>query len=162
MKNLCLVILVLHHVLVNPTTTVDGCFITKGFAIHMITEITYDNVMVHCQSREDDLGVHVLNFTNLEYGWSFCENFIESTLYHCSFWRSTSRDQQAFQVFNRTMFKVCYQGFSEANTCHWGIKADGFYLFDNFDRVWLKQYEWNHRRQLPQMLINQSELLVYP
>ncbi|KAK1435383.1 hypothetical protein QVD17_01144 [Tagetes erecta] len=112
--------------------------------------------MVHCQSREDDLGVHVLNFSNLEYGWKFCENAIESTLFNCRFWRSNSIDHQTFPVFNRTLFRFCDQRFTDSNTCHWGIKSDGFYLFDNHGQVWLKQYDWEHTQQESGKLVNES------
>ncbi|KAF5820191.1 putative plant self-incompatibility S1 [Helianthus annuus] len=160
MRKLCFLILIFVWLnLVN--SSVDGCTITKGYAVHMLTSITYDNVMVHCKSKDDDLGVHILNFTTLEYSWTFCENWLESTLYSCHFWRASSIDEQTFQVFNRTMAKTCYQGFHDANTCHWGIKQDGFYLFDNYARVWAKQYDWNHGRKSSQKPINEFAL-VYP
>ena len=136
---------VLIFLVINPLNSTDAaCFFTKGFGIHILTEIDFDNVMVQCKSKDDDLGVHTLNFTNLEYGWSFCENIFYSTLFYCHFWRTMT--EQTFDVFNRTMMKACDQGFPDANICHWGIKQDGFYFFD-FHQGWLKQYDWKYKQK---------------
>lgn len=150
MRNLCFFILT--FIVFNLLYFTNGCVFTRGYNIHMITEITYDNVEVHCKSKDDDLGVHVLNFSNLEYGWSFCENVFYSTLYYCHFSRLMT--EQTFDVFNRTMFIACYQGYSDGNTCHWGIKKDGFYFFDLHNQVWVKQYDWKYKGSSSEKLIH--------
>lgn len=38
-------------------------------------------LMVHCASKNDDLGNHTLTF-NQEFSWKFCENFFWNTLLH--------------------------------------------------------------------------------
>lgn len=145
MRDLSFFILIL--LVFNYHISADArCFMTRGYAVRIMTEITYDNVMVHCKSADTDLGVHVLNFSNLEYGWSFCENWIESTLYYCHFWRLMK--EQTFQVFNRTMFRACNQGYSDGNICTWGVKQDGFYFFDIHNQVWIKQYDWEWKNKM--------------
>ncbi|KVH91051.1 Plant self-incompatibility S1 [Cynara cardunculus var. scolymus] len=105
--------------------------------------MTFDNVEVHCQSKDTDLGVHVLNSRNIHYGWSFCENIMTSTLYFCHFNRQMV--ERTFDVFNITMASACDHGFSDTNTCNWAVKQDGFYFFDHRRSTWLKQYDWNQK-----------------
>lgn len=54
-----------------------------------LTRITIQNNIdyllgVHCKSKDDDLGFHILKKGEL-YGWKFHVNFMKSTLYFCGF-----------------------------------------------------------------------------
>lgn len=122
-------------------TVVNGCAIfLKGYVVHIKSDIINDSVTLRCQSKDDDLGYHVLHSPNLEYEWSFCENFSGSTLFLCHFW--WQKVEQRFDVFNVSMAQWCNEDHWEGNRCRWEIKEDGFYFFEPHNYVWLKQYSW--------------------
>lgn len=152
MKNLSFFVLILLSFnFVNPS---NACSVfVKGYVVHINSEIT-DNVTLRCQSKDDDLGYHVLSSSNPEYDWSFCQSFSGSTLFFCHFWWQKS--EQVFDVFNITMMTWCDEGHLEGNTCNWEIKDDGFYFFDVHNKVWARQYSWKPREKLSRKLIHES------
>ncbi|MFS8004764.1 putative plant self-incompatibility S1 [Helianthus anomalus] len=145
MKNLSIFVLVLILGL-NVVNPCNGCpIILRGYVVHIKSDIINDNVTVRCQSKDDDLGYHVLHSPNLEYQWKFCETISGSTLFFCHFWWQNK--EQIFDVFNISMAQWCFVDHLEGNTCNWEIKDDGFYFFEPHNYVWLKQYSW---KQIPE------------
>ncbi|MFS8004763.1 putative plant self-incompatibility S1 [Helianthus anomalus] len=56
------------------------------YVVHIKSDIIdNDGVTVHCRSKDDDLGTHVLHPPNLEFEWSFCDNIGLTTLFLLSF-----------------------------------------------------------------------------
>ncbi|GAV73275.1 Self-incomp_S1 domain-containing protein, partial [Cephalotus follicularis] len=47
-----------------------------------ITNIVQSNITIHCMSKDDDLGVHVLSRGD-SFGWCFIVNFWRTTLFFC-------------------------------------------------------------------------------
>jgi len=42
------------------------------------------NVTIHCKSKDNDLGVHLLRNGD-SFGWEFNDNIFGTTLFYCSF-----------------------------------------------------------------------------
>ncbi|CAI9290497.1 unnamed protein product [Lactuca saligna] len=150
MKNpyfLLLIFLLFNGGNANVGTAYGG----QGFTVNIKSDIPNEDITLHCQSKDTNLGYHVLNSAKLQYRWSFHENIWGSTLYFCHFWRKM--DEQKFDVFNLKMSIWCDHGFGEGNTCNWEIKNDGFYFFDFRSQKWYKQYEWKPRENISRKII---------
>ncbi|MFS8004765.1 putative plant self-incompatibility S1 [Helianthus anomalus] len=120
---------------------VNGCpfFLSKYF-VNIHSSIRNDNVTLRCQSKDDDLGSHVLSPNN-DYEWSFCQSFSRATLFFCHFW--WNNNEQIFDVFNSTMGEWCREGRPEGDICRWLVREDGFYFYEPIEYGrWLKQYYW--------------------
>ena len=79
-------------------------------------------VTLHCQSQDDDLGIHVVPF-NGTFEWSFRLNFWMTTLFYCQFtWRAAS------STFN--IYEAKRDGNIRCPTyCSWEVRDDGVYGF---------------------------------
>ncbi|KAK7342359.1 hypothetical protein VNO80_25308 [Phaseolus coccineus] len=74
------------------------------------------DLLVHCESADDDLGVQHLH-PNASFSWSFRINFFISTLFHCSFqWESVLHK---FVIYNAR------KDADKCVLCSWIVKEDG-------------------------------------
>lgn len=107
----------------------NGCSVfVDEYVVNIKSYLINDNVTLNYQSRDGDLGYHVLRSPNLVYEWSFCQAIGGYTLlFSCHFWRKNV--EQVFDVFNATLAPWCYQYLAEGNTCNWEIKEDGNYFY---------------------------------
>lgn len=80
----------------------------------------YDGLLLHCASRDDDLGNHTL-FHNQVESWRFRTNFWGTTHFFCNFW--WGRKTQAFLVFNAPWDAIKYH-----HTYSYLMKDDAIYL----------------------------------
>ncbi|THF97223.1 hypothetical protein TEA_022550 [Camellia sinensis var. sinensis] len=99
----------------------DG--ITTRFVVYITSRLpdTPGPLKLHCQSKDNDIGVHFLN-NGQNFAWSFRENIIPPTLFICQFrWNSKDR---SFIVFYRTLKPYC----EEPWRCIWVVTPNGFYL----------------------------------
>lgn len=73
---------------------------------------------VHCKSKDDDLGVHVISNYNF-YEWKFRINFGGSTLFFCGFsWKNASGTYDIYDA-HRDDQKRC------STKCYWRVGKDG-------------------------------------
>ncbi|GAV80336.1 Self-incomp_S1 domain-containing protein, partial [Cephalotus follicularis] len=90
------------------------------------------NVTIHCKSKDDDLGEHVITRLNF-YGWSFKVNLVETTLYFCDI--STQNGRGVYDI---------YKARRDANRCHiclWQVEVDGVHGYrdgNNVPDIWFK------------------------
>ncbi|KAE9587768.1 putative plant self-incompatibility S1 [Lupinus albus] len=79
---------------------------------------------VHCKSKDDDLGVHVLKYDE-EYKFQFEPNFFQNTLFFCGFtWDSKLHK---FDIYNQGVHEnMCKPD------CKWSITRDHPCMF-NFE-----------------------------
>ena len=85
----------------------------------------HTDLTVHCKSKNDDLGVHLVPYLG-KYSFRFRPNFFGTTLYFCRFsWRTESH---SFDIFDsgRSSETVCRGG----GDCNWSIRADAAYWLD--------------------------------
>ncbi|KAK7349442.1 hypothetical protein VNO77_06814 [Canavalia gladiata] len=74
---------------------------------------------IHCKSRDDDLGPHVV-YNNDAYEWSFHRNFFGTTLFFCGIhWRDGSI---VYDIYKTS------RDFSRCSTdCYWEVKNNALY-----------------------------------
>ncbi|CAL9213709.1 unnamed protein product [Arabidopsis halleri] len=71
---------------------------------------------VHCKSKQDDLGSHMVPFKQ-DYHFKFQTNIWKTTLFFCTF--QWDKQFKQFDIFDALRDQdVCY-------LCNWTIKADG-------------------------------------
>src|ERR1044072_44058 len=75
------------------------------------------DLTIHCKSRDDDLGVHVLH-TSETFEWSFTPNFWGTTLFYCSFQWQGAPSILWFDIFDGSRDDNCHR-------CAWTIKKNG-------------------------------------
>jgi len=117
--------------------------LTLAWASHTNVYITNnldggEDLNIHCKSKDDDLGQHVLHI-NQDFKISFGNKLFFGTLFFCSFqWENGPLLH--FDVYdqNRDYYK-CYE-------CKWSIKKDGPCRFElQPGRSYLRKcYPWNH------------------
>ncbi|GAV64184.1 Self-incomp_S1 domain-containing protein, partial [Cephalotus follicularis] len=89
-----------------------------GKARVLITNNMPSNVTIHCKSKDDDLGIHVIPTTQ-SYEWGFRVNFWETTLFFCGF--TTKKGGGVYDIFNAMRDEHrCVDG-----TCIWHVRDDG-------------------------------------
>lgn len=88
-------------------------------------------LLIHCKSKDDDLGPHVLK-TGEELDWHFGLDFFLRSVFTCSFnWDSK---EQIIVVFKAHFFHYY-------KSCNWLVKPDGFY-FNTGGSYWVKKHDW--------------------
>lgn len=103
--------------------------IINGFENHS------KSLIVHCRSKEDDLGEHELK-VGQEVFWHFKVRFDGSTLFYCDV--KQDKQKKHFDAFNATIEgSEC----AENGKCYWLVTEAGFYFSsDNF--TWWKKFGW--------------------
>lgn len=92
------------------------------------------NLTIHCKSKNDDLGSHVLTYQST-YEFSFLPNFWRTTLYFCSFqWPP-----------NEFHWLDIFVGGSDAcKLCQWSLyRPDGLCRFNSSSKKYDECYSWN-------------------
>lgn len=112
--------------IIRPT---KGAVLQK-WDIHIVNGLTNgQNLLVHCKSKDDDLGEKNLS-VGTEFNWSFTVNIWNTTLFWC-YLRKPNAESMSFEAFwvekqSIWLFYRCYK-----NNCIWTAKDDGIYLRDN-------------------------------
>nr|KJB26087.1 hypothetical protein B456_004G224600 [Gossypium raimondii] len=91
--------------------------------LHVVNGLSNGRILlVHCKSKDDDLGIHNLT-ADTEFTWKFKPNFFGGTLFWC--YMAHSNFHAAFDAFreNDDFFQECNYG-----DCIWTAKDDGIYL----------------------------------
>lgn len=92
------------------------------------------NLTIHCKSKDDDLGVHVVTDSNC-YHWKFRVNFFATTLFFCGLtWSDGSG------VFD--IYKATRDLYRCPTMCIWEVLIDGTHGFRQFDNVSDILYKW--------------------
>ena len=114
------------------------------YNIHVVNGLTNVGLIVHCQSKDNDLGTHNLLNRGDEYQWNFKENIWGTTLFWCRFEKSGA--YVSFDSFwpeskkNRWLRERCRNGVE--GTCIWTAKEDGIYLFNFPSRTDELVHKW--------------------
>lgn len=138
MKLFIFVFLITLNLFQTPTLAEKPkCFFTPGYEVYIVNNLPQQSppLMIHCASKNNDLGNHTL-YLNQEFYFKFCESFIAVTIFSCQFsWDSKKKD---LDVFNANSRKLCKTGL-----CYWAAKSDGIYFSnDAKTKALQKAYDW--------------------
>ncbi|CAB4292559.1 unnamed protein product [Prunus armeniaca] len=92
------------------------------------------DVLVHCKSKQDDLGVHLLHYNAL-YEFKFKPNFWGTTQFYCNFTWPSRIEWFDIYKFKRDAGKFCY----------WMIKPDGPCKYNGRSKSFDNCYKWNKK-----------------
>lgn len=113
------------------------CTVTSLITVYIASNVPPNTppVVVHCKSKDDDLGNHTVA-RNQDYHFDFCTNSY-TTLFFCNIWWENKHI--VFDAFHQTWRKPnCDYG-----TCYWLVKSDGIYYSNFFPpRGLQKKYDW--------------------
>ncbi|GAV64194.1 Self-incomp_S1 domain-containing protein, partial [Cephalotus follicularis] len=102
-----------------------------------ITNQMASNVTIHCKSKNDDLGIHVIS-SGQSYGWGFKVNFWQTTLFFCGF--TTEKGRGVYDIYKalRDNFR-CLNDFGTGDICFWDVKDDGVHGYVGVENdIWFK------------------------
>lgn len=124
---------------VNTTTCLKRITVTIFDDLPTSTD---PDLLLRCQSKDDDLGYHVLHNSET-YDWGFKPNIIfRSTLFFCHFyWDGKDRVFDVYKDSTMGFRGDCINPFGDP-TCYWKVSPDGFY-FSNDMENWVKKYDWS-------------------
>ncbi|MBA0635711.1 hypothetical protein Godav_025967 [Gossypium davidsonii] len=91
--------------------------------IYAVNGLSQDQtLLVHCKSKDDDLGIHNLTVGS-EFTWKFRPRFFGGTLFWC--YMTYDNLHASFKAFwdNQALYNLCDWG-----TCFWIAKDDGIYI----------------------------------
>ncbi|PRQ32416.1 putative plant self-incompatibility S1 [Rosa chinensis] len=94
------------------------------------------DLTVHCKSREDNLGAHVLSYLD-SYEFRFNPNIVGSTLFYCSMaWPSHTR------YFNIYSFRRDGSCEWSKHVCLWRVTPEGPCIVKNLSNNQTVCYNW--------------------
>ncbi|PRQ36953.1 putative plant self-incompatibility S1 [Rosa chinensis] len=94
---------------------------------------------IHCKSKDDDLGVHLLHFQET-YWINFKINIFGGTLFFCSFqWPDNFHH---LDVYNQERDNVPPK---ECRTCRYMIRSDGGHRYNEEFQDFTDFFKWNEK-----------------
>ncbi|KAA0067970.1 hypothetical protein IC582_020086 [Cucumis melo] len=140
MNLVVVILLVLVAVaVVQPCTAVP--LPLPKWRIHVVNGLNNETLLVHCKSKDDDLGIHNLVSKGEEFQWTFKVNFFGTTLFWCYLQKpnfSVSFESFWVEKSHPWLNSRCFH-----NDCIWIAKDDAVYLRNNLDNVDERIHEWN-------------------
>ncbi|RAL50428.1 hypothetical protein DM860_016895 [Cuscuta australis] len=118
--------------------------------VHVMNEMSSLPILVRCQSKDDDLGYHILD-TAEEFQLNFKNNIFDTTLFFCHFYMedaASKRKDTVFDVFTENYMNNpdCCSHYPERYhyRCYWLVRDDGFYLGPDLNnrRTFVRLHEW--------------------
>lgn len=106
------------------------CFWSYKTTVEVFSRLPQNSpaLVVHCASRDDDIGWHRLA-PNQGFNFRFCVKPF-TTLFFCHLWWGNKN--KAVVAFNaKWIFDRCYR-----HTCTWEAQSDGIYLSGKKDYDW--------------------------
>ncbi|KAF7131650.1 hypothetical protein RHSIM_Rhsim09G0037200 [Rhododendron simsii] len=94
-------------------------------------------LLMHCESGDDDLGTHALEFKEARF-WHFGVNFFARTLFHCHFKWDTK--ETSVDVYNRHIRGLCKPATVRDFSCYWLVKPDGQATVGFYMKLFLFHY----------------------
>ncbi|KAJ0035715.1 hypothetical protein Pint_25182 [Pistacia integerrima] len=121
-----------------PSADINRRLIRLKFKVHIINGFLSNRkpLIIHCYSRDDDLGEHTL-WMNDSFNFHFRVSLIRFTHFWCFFqWDSHYKRMEVFQLDDE--YNLC---FDTAN-CYWLVDEDGFFLSAD-NATWYHRNDWN-------------------
>lgn len=133
---LFIILLIIFHVSQAPTLALKVSF-CWNFRVHIINNLSHDNLDIHCHSCEDDLGQHMLG-KNDDFTFKFGQHIVFVTHFWC---------EMKYGDYHSKAITVYTDDFGDkycclTKKCFWSVRDDAFY-FSNNNRSWVKWYDWS-------------------
>ncbi|PWA50439.1 plant self-incompatibility S1 [Artemisia annua] len=127
----------------TPTANTKKVCLWDHWVIYIFNHIK-DPIHVRVKSEDDDLGDHTLALNQNE-NFSFCENFLLTTMFYADFkWKGKTA---LFVLFDKNVWPHCGKGsLKKSRVCLWIVRDDGFYVAGEwapFPDGWTKMYDWS-------------------
>lgn len=117
-----LLVVVLTTIAVTKTPPAS-CGYSSGASVHILNA-GLDPILVHCESKDSDLGAYPVS-PGQNYSWSFSPNIFGMTLYTCEFfWKTFTQKFQAWKGSYYDARPPC----SVTGPCNYKVTPDGFYV----------------------------------
>ncbi|KAF6176262.1 hypothetical protein GIB67_023553 [Kingdonia uniflora] len=119
--------------------------------IHVVNDLWPGTpLIVHCKSKDDDLGEHSLDYQEA-FSWHFRENFLGTTLFWCFMKWKDGNGNWAYE--NHDVFKTCESmRIGCRSDLTWSAQSEGLYLLHkNGKDLW---YKWQYGTQKSRYLRN--------
>lgn len=100
------------------------------YHLHVVNQLSGNqDLLVHCKSKNNDLGIHHLGIGN-EFKWDFRENYWGNTLFWC--FVSTEQKHTQFNAFwpEKDHHWLRDRCGKSSRQCSWIVKDDGIYLWN--------------------------------
>lgn len=90
---------------------------------------------IHCRSKDDDLGDHLVNFESSAYNFSFHDSIFRPTYFECNLWKGNNMEyHQSFRAYDAGLLIHCGKLFT------WDAKDGAIYLSKDDEPEELKYY----------------------
>lgn len=134
LKALAILVIIATDLLMVPVQGQGDALIDKTY-VRVSNDLGGNiNLLVHCRSKDSDLGVHQIG--NRQYiDWTFRDNIIGTTLYWCNMkWNQIDRSFQIYSTHadRRYCMLMCWRS----------VRLDGVYFYHEYDGVYVKQISW--------------------
>ncbi|XP_020220440.1 self-incompatibility protein S1 [Cajanus cajan] len=91
-------------------------------------------VNLHCRSKDDDLGLHVLRLGEQQV-WSFRDNIFRTTLFWCTM--DAKNKEYQFEIYRAKTDRTC------TSQCFRSLREDGAYFWNQPLQLWEKRISWS-------------------
>lgn len=107
---------------VTTSTSPANADYSSGASVNILNG-GFDPILVHCESKDSDLGAYPVA-PGANYSWEFSPNIFGMTLYTCEFfWKMFT---QKFQVWKGSYYDT-RPPCSVTGPCNYKVTPDGFY-----------------------------------
>ncbi|XP_042958192.1 S-protein homolog 3-like [Carya illinoinensis] len=98
------------------------------------------DLQLHCKSRDNDLGEHLLHYNNSYYEFSFRPRYFGSTLFYCSFRWNTDGCSKLywFDIYDYN------RDGNRCSECYWKALLNGPCMLNHNDNQYDLCYSWNY------------------
>nr|DAD20160.1 TPA_asm: hypothetical protein HUJ06_021623 [Nelumbo nucifera] len=114
------------------TTGVRGMY--HVYVYNMLGE--NENLWVHCSSKDDDLGIHLVPYQG-DFHWKFNINIFRTTLFSCDLAKKTVSGHFVIFDAKRDGGHKC-----KDHQCIWHVKKDGIYFYNAYTMADELMFRW--------------------
>lgn len=90
------------------------------YNITILNEVNNMDVTVHCFSKDNELGTHLLKFEQ-SFSWTFKPNVIAQTKFYCHF-LTPQRDIGRYAVYDLRIAQRIIKAYGKSGTLVWSVR----------------------------------------
>lgn len=142
LNTLCFVL----FLFLESNTMIKSCFAQSklqdplsSWEVTIWNHMYYSSLTVHCKSKDDDLGVHVLGYRK-KYNWAFDENLWQTTLFWCNF--ESKYGRASGEVFWPEYYESDLTEYCDHIVCNWSAGKFGISFHFHANNSYELRYPW--------------------